>query len=133
MSQVSNFTGTGLAFHYGRIGKRNGDSSDWDAPADSMYKDGDRSFFVENGLGNVIHAQSGKESIVISDNPGIFHFGDRRFIQAAFARSASELVFDDDRHLYLADIPRHKVGLITAGRRFVLVSSPFSKAENFTE
>lgn len=125
--------GADLADHFARIGRRERDAEDWDAPAEWLYKDGNRSFLVEHGLGNSIHVRCGNESLRISDNPGIFHFGNRQFVQAAFARSLNELIFDDNMDIYLANVPKHKVGLVAAGRRFVLLSAPFSKAERFSE
>jgi hypothetical protein len=50
-----------------------------------------------------------------------------------FAPNLNEIVFDDARHIYLADVPARKVGLITAGKRFILLSPPFSKPALFAE
>ena len=62
----------------------------------------------------------------------MFHLGRRFFSQAAFAPDPQEIVFSDSSHIYLASIAGRKVGLVTAGTRFLLLSPPFSKAEQFT-
>ena len=130
---------TDLANHYGRIGQDRhwGDDNDWETSL-GMFgrfdaRDTNYSLLKMEGLSSFIRARSKEKFITISDNPGVFHFGRRSFPQAVFAPNLTEIVFDDANHIYLADIAGRKVGLITAGKRFMLLSPLFSKSEHFIE
>lgn len=130
---------TDLANHYGRLGRDRhwGDENDWETSL-GMFgrfdtRDTNYGLLNEEWQGGFIRAHSKEKFITISDNPGVFHFGRRPFPQAVFAPNLTEIVFDDANHIYLADIAGRKVGLITVGKRFMLLSPLFSKSEHFIE
>jgi hypothetical protein len=130
---------TDLANHYGRIGQshRWGNDNDWESSLGEFggfdVRDKDYGLYNESGLACFIRARSKGRYLIISDNAGVLHWGRRPFPQALFAPNLNEIVFDDARHIYLADVPARKVGLITAGKRFILLSPPFSKPALFAE
>jgi hypothetical protein len=130
---------TDLANHYGRIGSdhHRGDDNDWETSLGMFgrFDTRDTNYGLLNitGLSPFIRAHSGGNHLTIADNPGVFHLGRRPFIQAVFAPNLNEIVFDDAHHIYLADIAAQKVGRITTGKRFILLSPLFSKSEHFME
>ena len=130
---------TDLANHYGRLGRElySSNDNDWETslgeygrfdPRDTNY-----GLFNPRWSGGSIRAHSKGNYLTIADNPGVSHFGRRPFPQAVFTPNLNELVFDDAHHIYLADIAARKVGPITAGKRFMLLSPLFSKSEHFME
>ena len=130
---------TDLANHYGRIGQshRWGNDNDWESSLgefggfDVRHKD--YGLYNESGLARFIRAHFKDRHLTISDNAGVLHWGRRPFPQAVFTPNLNEIVFDDAYHIYLADVPARKVGLITAGKRFILLAPPFSKPALFAE
>jgi len=122
-----------LVTHYARLGSgKDRDKDDWEAiETMSRSKDGNGSLLVIPGLSALVSARYGGQHLRICDNPGVFHFGRRYFKEAAFCLAPAEFLFDDSEHLYLANIGSKKVGLLTAGRRFLLFTETFSKPADF--
>jgi hypothetical protein len=130
---------TDLANHYGRIGQERywNDENDWETSI-GMFgrfdtRDTNYGLFNPRWSGGHIRAHSRGNDLTIADNPGVFHLGRRPFPQAVFTPNLNEIVFDDANHIYLADIATRKVGPITAGKRFILLTPLFSKSEHFME
>lgn len=122
-----------LANHYAHHGERDRWTDDWDASVGRSFTRETNRLTIVRGLGQGLRVHSNGESMDISDNPGIFHFGRRWFTQAAFINDHKEVVFSDTEHIYLAHIASKKVGLLTPGKRFLLFTPPFSKSAQFNE
>jgi hypothetical protein len=77
------------------------DTNDWEEAGLTFFREGDRSMRIEQGLGNSLRAGSRGERMTIADNPGIFHFGRRAFLEAAFLPNPEEFVFCDEKYVCL--------------------------------
>ena len=55
----------------------------------------------------------------LADNPGLLHLPSRAFNEVCFLGNGNELIFDDDRDVYLLDVAQRKVGWITHGSKLV--------------
>lgn len=79
--------------------------------------------------GGGIRASHKDRRLVIAENPGVWHFGNRQFPEVGFTGNYDELVFHDGRGLYLADLDQRRVGRLASGTTFLLLSPMYCKAE----
>lgn len=125
---------TELVTHYARLGNSRYDEEDDERPGTTPVRFNKKcSLLLVPGLAPMISARCEPHRILICDNPGVFHFGRRLFTQASFLGSGAEILFTDEHHLYVADIPARKVGLLGPGKRFLLLTDFFSKAKDLEQ
>jgi hypothetical protein len=83
--------------------------------------------FVERGLGSSvrIHNKRGGK-VLVADNPGWLHLGNRWFGDVVFL-SDNECLFDDHDSIYIIDLAARKLGRVARGQRFSLLQAPVER------
>ena len=78
------------------------------------------------GLGSSIKVDHKGKKIRFAINPGLLHLGRRKW-DIALLPNGKELVFSDQKNIYLMDIEKRKVGTIASGTNFMLKTPLFLK------
>jgi hypothetical protein len=78
------------------------------------------------GLGSSINIDHKGKEIRLAINPGLLHLG-RRWWDIALLPNGKELVFSDQKNIYLMNIEKRKVGTIAFGTNFMLKTQLFLK------
>lgn len=117
---------------YGRISHGGWWSSggDWGASFDEDKCDG-LSARSEPGLGSGlrIYREDQKRSpvLTVAVNPGLLHLASFYFEDVALLEGCGECLFQANDYIYLADIDRKRVGTVTKGERFILLTPRYQK------
>lgn len=116
---------------YGRIGGPGSGHSDDSGPSYGSDTCGTLTVFTERGLGSGLRLRDATKPVgsflTISVNPGLFPFGQFGFYNASFIGDCRECVFQAEDYLYLLDIEARRVGTLTRGSRFILLTPRFQK------
>jgi len=95
---------------------------------------GDWKAWAEPGLGNhlrVYRTNNAQESrIYLGVNPGFLHLPDFQFAfsDPVFISNGQECLFQSGPAIYLLDIAQRRVGKVTAGTGFILITPAFAKS-----
>ena len=108
---------------YGRVGRGR-----WSGPMD---KCGDVRAWVVPGLGSCLQIyrddDAEKPQFTMAVNPGLLHLAWIGFGDVAFLEDCRECIFEADKHVYLVDLERKKLGTVARGQRFILFTSRYQK------
>jgi hypothetical protein len=77
------------------------------------------------GLGSNLRVKVGETSFVLADNPGLLKLPHRGFNDVCFLENGKELIFDDYHDIYLLDVSKRKVGRISDGSKFILLTPKY--------
>ena len=84
-----------------------------------------------HGLGSSlrIHREDQNRSrvLTVAVNPGLLHLGSFSFEDVAFLEGCGECLFQANNYIYLLDIDRKRVGTVTNGERFILLTPRYQK------
>jgi hypothetical protein len=117
---------------YGRICNEGGwgGGDDWGALFNLDKCDG-LSACSEWGLGSglrIYHEdQNRSRDLTVVVNPGLLHLASFYFGDVAFLKGCGECLFQANNYIYLLDIDRKRVGTVTKGERFILLTPRYQK------
>lgn len=117
---------------YGRISNGGwwGGGDDWGASFNQDKCDG-LNAWSEPGLGSGlrIYREDQKHSrvLTVAVNPGLLHLASFYFEDVAFLEGCGECLFQANDYIYLVDIDRKRVGTVTQGERFILLTPRYQK------
>jgi hypothetical protein len=129
---VSNTNNLDILTCYGRVSNGGwwGGGDDWGASFNEDKSNG-LSAWSEPGLdsGLRIYREDQNRSAVLTlaVNPGLLHLGSFYFGDIAFLEGGDECLFEANEYIYLADIPRKRIGTVIKGERFILLTPRYQK------
>lgn len=117
---------------YGRISNGGwwSGGDDWGASFNEDTCDG-LNAWSEPGLGSGLRIyredQNRSRVLTVAVNPGLLHLASFYFGDVAFLEGCDECLFQANDYIYLADIDRKRVGTVTKGERFILLTPRYQK------
>lgn len=129
---INDTNGLSILTCYGRIGSHGWWSSgdDWGALFHDDECDG-LNARSEPGLGShlSIYRKDHNRSrvLTVAVNPGLLHLGSFDFEDVAFLEGGGECLFEASGYIYVVDINRKRIGTVTKGERFILLTPRYQK------
>jgi hypothetical protein len=129
---INDTNGLEILTCYGRISNEGswGGGDDWGASFNNDKCDG-LGAWSEPGLGSSLRIyredQGRSRVLTVAVNPGLLHLGSFYFGDVAFLEGCGECLFQANDYIYLADIDRKRVGTVTKGERFILLTPRYQK------
>lgn len=92
---------------------------------------GNLKLWTEPGLGSGLRIyredQKRRPVMYLHVNPGLLHIARFDFGDAAFIGNCQECLFEANGYIYLLDVEQKRVGTLTRGKRFILLSDRYQK------